>query len=87
MVLAVLGLLYLLAAIAALATFVVTTWEGASMFDRALELALAASALIAALFLYIAAGNLGTARGASSPLSRSARPGIRQGPAGAATSS
>lgn len=59
MALALLGLVYFLAALVTLLFFVVTSWSGASMVDRVLQLALAGSAFAGALFLHIGAQNLG----------------------------
>jgi hypothetical protein len=62
MALALVGLVYFLCALAILFFFVVTSWFGASLIDRFLQLALAGSALAGAFFLQIAARNLGVHR-------------------------
>jgi hypothetical protein len=57
--LALAGLTYLLCALATLFVFVKTTWFGASLVDRALQLALLGAAFGGAFFLHIATRNLG----------------------------
>ena len=57
--LAMIGLLYFLAALVTLSFFVVTSWFGASLIDRVLQLALVGSAFAGAFFLHVAAQNLG----------------------------
>jgi hypothetical protein len=59
MALAFVGLVYFLCALATLFFFVVTSWFGASIVDRVLQLALAGSAFAGAFFLHIATRNLG----------------------------
>jgi NADH:ubiquinone oxidoreductase subunit 6 (subunit J) len=84
--LAVLGLLYLVGTVTMFVLFAVATWDGSSLVERALQIALAGAAVVAAFILYIAARNLGYTRGASSGLN-SPRGAIRPHPAGAAISS
>jgi NADH:ubiquinone oxidoreductase subunit 6 (subunit J) len=85
--LAFLGLLYVVGTVAMLILFVVATWDGTSLVERALQLALAGSAFVAAFLVYIAAQNLGYVHGASTPFNASLRRSIRPHPAGAAISS
>jgi hypothetical protein len=59
MALALVGLLYFLAALVTLSFFVVTSWSGASLIDRVLQLALVGSAFAGAFFLHVGAQNLG----------------------------
>lgn len=59
MALALIGLLYFLAAVVMLSFFVATSWSGASLIDRVLQLALVGSAFAGAFFLHVAAQNLG----------------------------
>jgi hypothetical protein len=54
------GLLYLLAAGATLLIFLAMSWDGATLVDRVLQLALAGSGLAGAFFLHTAVRNLGT---------------------------
>jgi len=59
MALALAGMLYFLAALVTLSFFVITSWAGASIVDRVLQLALIASAFAGAFFLHVASQNLG----------------------------
>jgi|GEM_PF-3229754 len=59
MALALIGLLYFLAALVTLSFFIVTSWFGASLVDRILQLALVGSAFAGAFFLHLGSHNLG----------------------------
>jgi hypothetical protein len=59
MALALAGMVYFLGALVTLSFFVVTSWFGASMVDRVLQLALVGSAFAGAFFLHVGAQNLG----------------------------
>jgi hypothetical protein len=59
MALGVVGLLYFLGAGATLLILVTTSWDGASLVDRVLQVALAGSVFAGAFFLQTAVRNLG----------------------------
>ena len=63
-VLAVLGVFYLISAVALFAYDLVQTWGAASMMDRAVQLALIISAIAGVMFILIARRNFGV-RGVS----------------------
>jgi NADH:ubiquinone oxidoreductase subunit 6 (subunit J) len=57
--LAVVGVVYLVGAVATLLYYLVTSWDASALTDRVLQLTLAASALAGAFLLLTAADNLG----------------------------
>jgi hypothetical protein len=59
MALALVGMVYFLAALVTLSFFVASSWFGASLIDRVLQLALVGSAFAGAFFLHVGAHNLG----------------------------
>ncbi|HVS31451.1 MAG TPA: hypothetical protein VMS98_08340 [Thermoanaerobaculia bacterium] len=58
-VLGVLGVVYLIAAVALLVLYVLDTWSAAALLDRLLQFALAAAAFISLWFISIAMTSLG----------------------------
>ncbi|HKO58574.1 MAG TPA: hypothetical protein VJ276_22095 [Thermoanaerobaculia bacterium] len=56
------GAAYVLAALSVLVYYVATSWDGSSLFDRALQFVLIACIAASCWFILIASGNLRTRR-------------------------